>query len=129
MAFEDSSPAGLLDALIQVESSNNPNAVNKKSGARGLGQITSVALADWNQFNKDKYSMDDMFNPQKNMRVTNWYLMRQIPHYLEHYGLPSTVENVLWAYNAGIGRVRDNVKPQETVEYISKIQNILNAKK
>lgn len=40
-----------MDAIAEIESSNNPLAFNKSSGARGLYQITPIVL---NQFNEDK---------------------------------------------------------------------------
>ena len=51
------------DAIAQIESSGNPKAFNKKSKARGLLQITPIALADWNQMNpKQTYSEKDLFD-------------------------------------------------------------------
>lgn len=38
-------PKGLVDAIIQVESGGNPNAVNAQSGATGLGQFMPATAA------------------------------------------------------------------------------------
>ncbi len=118
-------PPNLIDALIQQESSWNAGAYNKKSGATGLGQITVPALTEFNQFNKERYTMADMKDPQKNMRVTHWYVMDRIPQMLQAYKLPVSLDNVLWAYNAGVGRVKNKVMPQETVNYIKNIKGNL----
>jgi len=120
-------PGGLLDALIQVESNWNTNAVNTKSGATGLGQITPPALNDFNTLNKEKYTMEDMKDPQKNMRVTNWYLYDRIPQMLKHYNIPLTLQNILASYNFGIGNVKKGKAfPEETQNYIKNITALLN---
>jgi soluble lytic murein transglycosylase-like protein len=118
---------GLMDAVIQVESGWNANAVNKKSGATGLGQITQIALQDFNRMNKEKYTIEDMKDPQANMRVTNWYLYDRIPSMLNTYKIPVTIPNILASYNFGIGNVKKNKPlPKETINYINNITALLN---
>lgn len=115
----------LLDAVIQIESNWNAKAENKKSGARGLGQITKIALKDYNNLNKEKYTFDDMYNPQKNIRVTDWYLNERIPKMLKAYKIPATLENTLASYNFGIGNLKTGKNlPPETVDYINKIKKV-----
>ena len=110
----------LLQALISAESSGNPRAKSNK-GAQGLMQITSPALTDYNTYQKSTYSMDDMYDSNINKQVGTWYLGSRIPQMLQTYKLPDTLENRLWAYNAGIGNVRKGIKPKETQVYIDKI--------
>jgi hypothetical protein len=38
-------PPGLVDAIIKVESSGNPNAINQQTGATGLGQFMPATAA------------------------------------------------------------------------------------
>jgi len=125
--------AGLFDALIMQESSGNPSAYNPESGARGLGQITPIALKDFNQENPNtNYTMDDMYDPQKNMRVAYWTLYKRIPQFLRNKNMALTIENVLATYNYGIGNVsktKPEDYPDETKNYIKNIKVILNAKK
>ena len=116
----------LLQALIQAESSGNPKAKSSK-GAHGLMQITQPALTDYNTFQGANFSLDDMLNPDLNKQVGTWYLDSRIPQMLTHYKFPDTLENRLWAYNAGIGNVRKGIQPQETKEYIAKILEMLNS--
>lgn len=126
MAFE---PSGLLDAVIQAESNWRKDIVNPDSGATGLGQITSFALEDFNKRNKEKYTMEDMFDPQRNMRVSYWYLTERIPQMLSHYGIPVTLDNVLASYNWGVGNLKNkglSEAPKETTSYIETIKSILN---
>jgi len=110
-----------LNKLIGIESSWDTRAYNKKSKARGLAQITPIALRDYNQLNPaDQHSLDDLYNPQINQKIAQWTLAERIPQMLKAYGVPLTQDNVLWAYNAGIGRVVDNFMPAETKDYIRK---------
>jgi soluble lytic murein transglycosylase-like protein len=110
-----------IDKVFQIESNNNPKAYNKKSGAIGLGQIVDIALKDYNIMNpQEKYSKEQLLDPQINAKVSNWMLSERIPQMLKHFNLPITTENVLWAYNAGIGNVVKGIKPKETVKYIEK---------
>ena len=109
-----------LDKIIKIESSWNHKALNKRTKATGLAQITPICLKEFNQFNKTKYTMEDMFNPQKNMRVAYWYLNNRIPQMLKHFKLPVTVDNVLIAYNSGIENVRRWRIYNETREYIKR---------
>ena len=115
----------LLQALIFAESSGNPKAKSSK-GAHGLMQITQPALTDYNTLQGANFSLDDMLTPELNQQVGSWYLDSRIPQMLTHYKLPDTIENRLWAYNAGIGNVRKGIKPQETQEYIAKILQLMN---
>ena len=123
-------PPDLLEAVIGVESNWNEKAVNKKSKATGLGQITPIALKDFNIENKTKYIMKDMLDPQKNMRVSYWYLNDRIPQLLGRAKIPVTTENVLAGYNAGVGRLKEKKAdltkmPIETQNYLKKVKNLL----
>jgi len=92
--------------IIPVESSNNPFAVNKKSGARGLTQMTSIAWEDLQRVFPEKYKNIPFkvgsMNPEISKQAGLDYL-DIIDGYLEHYGFEKTVDNYLAAYNAGIG--------------------------
>lgn len=113
------------DKVITIESNWNANAYNKKSGAIGLGQITPIALQDYNNLNpNDTYTYKDLLDPQINQKVSYWTLTDRIPKMLAHYKIPITTDNILWAYNAGIGRVVNGEMPQETKDYIKKYHEV-----
>lgn len=125
MPISEELKSKLRQVLINRESSGNPNAVSPV-GARGLMQIMPVVLKEYNQFNKANYSMDDLFNPQINTEIGDWYFNRRIPQMLNYYKQPDTIENRLWSYNAGIGNLLKGNKPKETQVYIEDIMKRLN---
>jgi len=119
--------ASIFDAVVMEESAGNPLAASIK-GARGLMQVTQPALDDYNTYNRQKMTMDDMWDEGKNKTVGEWYLADRIPKMLKAYKLPVTTENILWAYNAGIGNVVKGIKPKETVAYIEKVMGRVKEK-
>ncbi len=116
-----------LNKLFQIESSFIADAHNKGTNARGLGQITPVALAEYNLHNKTAYRPEDLFSADLNRDVSDWYVNKRIPQMLAAYNIPDTLPNRLISYNAGIGVLKQNLagkralKP-ETVDYLKKYQ-------
>lgn len=133
-----------LSVIASIESSHNPFAFNKKSGATGLYQITPICLEDYNLyyirprvlFNGTRHSvgtriasrsaykslrmvMSEMYDAVKCEKVAVWTFSKRIPQLLKHYGHDVTVKNALIAYNRGISYVG---KPlcKETEDYIRK---------
>ena len=119
-----------IERIIIIESSGNPYALNERSGARGLMQITPICLKEWNNENLDKYTLDDLYNPVINKRIGTWYMNEKIPTYLWAYNIKDTIENRLIAYNWGIGNLRNYVNgklknlPYETKRYIKKYREV-----
>lgn len=121
----------LIDMLKirQIESSNDPSAVNPRTGAIGFYQIMPKgkrgALDEWNQFHpKQTYQDKDLYEPNINYNIANWYMNKRIPQMLKHYKIPDTLENRLASYNFGIGNVKSGKElPTETTNYIRKYLN------
>ena len=113
-----------LNKIKQIESHGNPLAYNKSSGARGLYQITQICLDEYNNYNNKSYNSNDLFIPSINEAIASWYLEKRIPQMLKYYNLEVTVENILWAYNGGIGKVRKNIMDKETENYIEKYKHL-----
>jgi hypothetical protein len=108
-----------LAKIERIESNGNPNAYNKKSGARGLYQITAVCLRDFNLHHVNKWTAHDLYRPTVNKRIARWYIRERLPQLLKARGHAVTVENLLVAYNAGIKRVGREL-PKETKMYLAK---------
>jgi len=118
-----------ISIIIQIESSGNPNAYNEQSGCIGLMQISEVCLEHYNQIHRTKYSKQDLYNPETNKKIGQWYV-RWISNYLKKKKLYS-VDNVLICYNWGIGnflKYKENKKslPIETQQYIKKYKDLLD---
>jgi soluble lytic murein transglycosylase-like protein len=99
----------LARAVVQIESNWDSRAVSSK-GAMGLMQIMPVIAQE--------YSVDDPFDPEKNLEAG----MRHLRNLLEHYGNDSM--RALAAYNAGQGAVSryGGVPPyQETRDYVQRV--------
>jgi soluble lytic murein transglycosylase-like protein len=109
-----------IQRIIQIESAGNVKAFNRHSGARGLMQITEICLKDYNQFHKEKFNMNDMYNAEKNITVGSWYLNVRIPQLLKHFNLEISDKNIICAYNSGINNVKRGITPKETRNYIKK---------
>jgi soluble lytic murein transglycosylase-like protein len=117
-----------MDAIIQIESSGNALAYNKKEGAVGLCQVRKPVLTEFNNKFHRNYDMKDLLVDQVNVMVADWYMNTRIPALLNHYHIKDTVENRLWAYNAGVGNVIKKRMPETTKSYIVKYERITNEK-
>lgn len=119
-----------MNAIYQIESSLNPKAINARTKAYGLGQVTPIVVADWNNMNpKQRLTHDQMLDPLLNQRVSSWYMNQRIPQMLSAYRVPDTTDNRLIAYNAGIGYARKGLIPDETKAYLTKYKAALQSKK
>jgi soluble lytic murein transglycosylase-like protein len=113
-----------LKIISYIESHNNPMAYNRHSQARGQYQIMPILLKEYNNFNKTNYTLQDLFNAKVNEQIAYWYLEKRIPQLLRHYKKEITIDNLLWAYNAGIGNLLKGNIPIETKNYIKKYKQL-----
>lgn len=113
-----------MDRIATIESSNNPNAYNQYSGAKGLYQITDICLQDYNQYHSNGFTTKQLYDVNVNYTIANWYMNKRIPQLLRHYNQADTVENRLIAYNCGIGCVLKGKLPKETRDYIKKYNRL-----
>jgi soluble lytic murein transglycosylase-like protein len=112
-----------MSIIAQIESSNNADAISYRGAkyGRGLLQISEICLKEWNMFNKEQYTTEDLFDKEVNIKIGTWYMNKRIPQMLKHFDKPVTIKNVLISYNAGIAYVVNGGKlPKETVQYIEK---------
>jgi len=114
----------LVKAVIDTESSFNPNAVSP-AGAKGLMQLMDGTARG--------LGVTDSFDPKQNIDAGTRYLS----YLMGKYG--GSVKTALAAYNAGPGRVDRagirsdadlaenlNSLPQETQHYIAKVMNAMD---
>lgn len=132
----------LVPIIIKIESNGNPNAVSE-DGCIGLMQISPAVFIEYQKeqfklLSKDAelishWLLEDLFNPSINREIGTWYLKRIWFHYLPHYKLNQTIENLLIAYNFGIGNLvkykQGKIKlPKETRDYISKYNKLVKGR-
>jgi len=104
----------LIEAVIQVESNFDPNAVSK-AGATGLMQLMAKTASHYNVHNR--------FNPHENIRGGVAHLRDLMDRYDEKLPL------VLAAYNAGstaVAKYRGIPPYPETRRYIQKVMKAHN---
>ena len=132
----------LIPAIIQVESGGRADAMNCngkiETASIGLMQITYPVLQEFNECDLawaktktqkerngyklewyGRYKMPDLFNPTLNRIIGEFYLRRL----KDHYGC-KTIEEILCAYNWGIGNLKKyglKAAPQEVKSYIQKV--------
>jgi soluble lytic murein transglycosylase-like protein len=111
-----------LERVKAIESGGRVDAVSFRGAKYGRGayQISEICLAEYNKFNKTSYKPENLFDYTLNKQIASWYLNKRIPAMLKYYKKSVTVDTVLWAYNAGIGRVVQGIMPAETKIYIAK---------
>jgi len=98
-----------VKAVIYAESAGNYKAVSSK-GAMGLMQLMPQTAASLN--------IKKPFHPEQNIKGGTKLLSMLNKYYKgdDFY--------MLWAYNAGMGRVKKNFMPLETENYIIKIKKL-----
>ncbi|MBP7602751.1 MAG: lytic transglycosylase domain-containing protein [Spirochaetes bacterium] len=108
-AVRNGIPPGLVDAVIQAESSYNPKAVSPR-GAKGLMQLMPQTAG--------MFGVEDPFSPKENIDAGVGLLKNLLDKYDGDY------KKALAAYNAGEGAVDRNggVPPyNETQEYVNRV--------
>ena len=114
-----SSPDGvardnLVDAIIYVESRNNPNACNKSEDACGVLQIRPIMIKDVNRILKrNQYTLNDRWNKTKSIEIFN--IIK------EHYSPNGTPERIARVWNGG---PNGHNKPS-TISYWHKVKEQL----
>ena len=103
----------LIFAVIKAESNFHPESVSR-SGAVGLMQILPSTAEFINAAMKEKLNLSE---PRDNIRLGTWYLS-----YLQSKF--KTLDEVLAAYNAGEGTVRNWMKDERYVDQDGALKNI-----
>lgn len=120
----------LLNALIYVESSNNPAAFNRFSHATGLTQIRYIAWKELAKHYKGKYKESryrkDMLNPYIARQAGKDYLCILQKH-LKAKKIPLTMDNLLAAYVWGetnLSRYGLKRAPRSVKRYIANVKKL-----
>ena len=103
----------VMDAIIQVESGGNPNAVSGNSV--GVMQITPILVQDCNQIlerkkSKKRFTLADRYSAKKSKEM---FLLIQ-----SYYNPMNNVEKAIRLWNGGV-----NYSVRATNRYFQKVMN------
>ena len=103
----------VMDAIIQVESGGNPNAMSGNSV--GVMQITPILVKDCNQIlekkkSKKRYTLSDRYSEKKSKEM---FLLIQ-----SYYNPMNNVEKAIRLWNGGV-----NYSVRATNRYFQKVMN------
>jgi soluble lytic murein transglycosylase len=104
----------LVAAVIYQESKFRADA-HSNSGAVGLMQLlpeTAKGIAA--RTGGSQFEVDDLYDPEINVRYGSWYLR----HLIDKYG---TEERALAAYNGGQGNLDRGIMYPETRHYVGRV--------
>lgn len=89
--------------ICHIESDFNKNAYNSRGKAYGLCQITQPCLDEYNWNNGTKYTLDQVMDPDLNLKIGFWYYHRLLTHYKKYpeYGIHG-LKDAYIAYNLGV---------------------------
>lgn len=94
-------PEWFILAVYDTESDMHPLATSNKGEKYGKGgfQVSDISLREYNNYHKEKYSNEDMYDIYKNMEVAIWYMSILKNKYLS--GLELDFSDLYMAYNTG----------------------------
>jgi len=97
----------LVRAIIYAESKGDPYRISK-DGAIGLMQIMPSTA--------NSLGFDNLLDPEENIKAGVMYIAWLVKNYGEEY--------VLWAWNAGPGKLSRNLMPYETQKFIVEVLSV-----
>jgi len=121
-------PPGMLMSVASIESSGNPAAVNKRSGATGLMQFMAGTAGDYGLVVDSETNIDERLDPVKSIYAAGAMLRDALRR------SDGNIEQALLQYNWGLGnwgkwtRKQQGFEsmPLETGSYIGKFRSALN---
>lgn len=114
----------LLQAIINIESNGNPNAISKDGSCVGILQIKKVVVNDCNEYLKSKgkkkrYSYKDRLDSIKSKEM--FYLIEERYRNYKRYRSSSLLEHSIRLWNGGC-----NYSKHKTQTYFKKVINEYN---
>lgn len=94
-----------LRVISQIESSGNHKAVGDGGRALGAFQLHKGVIQDYNLSHNTRFPHKIALSRHYSRKIASWYINKEIPRLLRHFGLKDTISNRLTAYNKGIRAV------------------------
>lgn len=113
----------VINAIINVESNGNPNAVNGNGSCVGILQITKVLVKECNNILREmkspkRYTLSDRKNPMKSKEMFTLYQRK--------YNPSNNVDDGIRMWNCGISARKDKSKGRK---YLNKVKKYMNGGK
>ena len=119
----DKQNVSLIDALIQVESNGDVNAVGDNGKAYGCLQIWDVVIQDVNRVYRTNYKHKDAFSKSKAEQICRLYLTHWGKHYERTTHKKVTYEILARIWNGG----PKGYKKKQTIAYWNKVRKELGS--
>lgn len=117
---EEPSLAEIIQAIEQVESGGNTNAIGDNGNAVGCLQIWKIYVLDVNRISGRKFSFEDRLCKAKSYEMAQIYLENYAS--LKRLGHEPTAEDYARIHNGG----PNGYKKACTLPYWNKVKSILN---
>jgi soluble lytic murein transglycosylase-like protein len=111
-AKQENLPADLLRRISGAESSNNPNAANPRSSAKGIFQFTD---STWKGMGGKP---GEQFNPEANVGLGAKYIRQNAEHLKKTLGRDPNYHEVYAAhmFGPGVSRMLNKANPKDPIE-------------
>ena len=103
---------------VIAQESNYISSARSKADARGLMQVTPIALKDFNRYHNTSYTESDLYNDGINIMIGCWTLDRQ-----KTYIGTDNLASCIISYNSGASNFKNNKSNYlDKYSYLEKVQ-------
>lgn len=111
--FDKSTILGMI-----AQESRFRSSAKSIADAKGLMQVTPIALSDYNKHNGTSYTDSDLSNDEVNIEIGCWTLMRQ-----SHYLHTNDMNSCIISYNSGATNFKNNRESYlQYYDYLNKVR-------
>ena len=113
----------VYEAIAEIESNTNDNAINVKEDAVGRYQIRPIYVEDVNRISGRDFTLEDRKDPKRALEMVKIYTSHYGKIYTDRTGLPVTDEVIARIHNGGSWR---GAVKECTENYWRKVKTVLD---